>query len=276
MHPGVDEHRGAGHPDDGGIAPSRFDCAGVMRSTMRETPRSPSPEAPKPGLTISKIVAGAGAAVTSAVVGSAFGADGTVVGAAVGSVVSAVAAVAYERSLDRTREVVVSRVRLPNGRTAEVTQVIPIDATQVIPAQRAAGRVQPSAPVPPRRRRASLPRLVGATAVVFLLGLLAVTGFELLAGGPLLSSQQGTSVGRVLGYGPASGESDSPDSSGAAESSTAAPSSTTRTTTPRASSATKAPADASSESPSSIPTTSVRPSRTAGGAPSGGGSGATG
>jgi hypothetical protein len=239
---------------------------------MREPPQSP--EAPKPSLTISKVVAGAGGAVTSAVVGSAFGADGTVVGAAVGSVVSAIAAATYERSLDRTREVVVSRVRLPSGRTADVTQVIPVDATQVIPTQRAAGRVQSTAPVPPRRRRAGLPGLAVATAVVFLLGLLAVTGFELVAGGPLLSSQQGTSVGRVLGYGPASG--DSPDSSGAAESSTAASSSTTRTTTPRASSATKAPGDASSESSSSTPTTSARPSRTAGGAPSGGGSGAAG
>ena len=236
---------------------------------MREPAQPPVPEAPKSSLTISKIVAGAGAAVTSAVVGSTFGADGTVVGAAVGSVVSAVAAATYERSLDRTREVVVSRVRLPSGRTAEVTQVIPIDATQVIPAQRAAGRVQPTTPVPPRRRRASLPRLAGATAVVFLLGLLAVTGFELLAGGPLLSSQQGTSVGRVLGYGTGSGQSESSHSAGAAESSTAAPSSATRTTTPRASSAAKPPGDASSESSSSAPTTSARPSQTAGDASSG-------
>lgn len=168
-------------------------------------------------MTVSKIVAGAGAAATTAVAGSVFGADGTVVGAAVGSVVSAVTNAAYERSLDRTRKVVVSRVRLPGGHTADVTQVIPADdavatqvldpdATQIIPAQRAAairsGTVVAPVPEPPRRRR--LPLLIGATALIFLVGLLAVTGVELLAGGPVLSSQKGTSVGRVLGYTPSS------------------------------------------------------------------------
>ena len=89
-----------------------------MPSSLRNVPPPSPAAAPKAGLTVSKVIAGAGAAATSAVAGSVFGADGTVVGAAVGSVVSAVAAVAYERSLDRTRQVVVSRVRLPNGRTS--------------------------------------------------------------------------------------------------------------------------------------------------------------
>ena len=170
-----------------------------MPSSLRNAPPPPSPAAaPKAGLTVSKVIAGAGAAATSAVAGSAFGADGTVVGAAVGSVVSAVAAVAYERSLDRTRQVVVSRVRLPNGRTADVTQLIPADVTQVIPAQRSAAGARPATPVapvqPPRRTR--LPLLAGATALIFLVGLLAVTGIELLAGGPVLSSHQGGTSAR--------------------------------------------------------------------------------
>jgi hypothetical protein len=146
------------------------------------------------------------------VVGSAFGADGTVVGAAVGAVVSAVAAAAYERSLDRTRQVVVARVRRPGDPTTQATQVLSTEVTQVIPAQRVSGapvgqasgdaRVASLIPVPPRHR-IRLPLLAGATAVIFLLGLLAVTGIELLTGGPVLSSQResGTSVGRVLGYG---------------------------------------------------------------------------
>jgi hypothetical protein len=192
-----------------------------MTSSLRGAPPPPSlppPAAgPKAGLTVSKVVAGAGAAATSAVAGSIFGADGTVVGAAVGSVVSAVTAAAYERSLDRTRKVVVSRVRLPGGQTAEVAQVIPddaaatqvidVDATQVIPAQQRAAGIRPAAavaPVPPPTRRLRLPLLAGATALIFLVGLLAVTGVELLAGGPVLSSQHGTSVGRVLGYSPPS------------------------------------------------------------------------
>jgi hypothetical protein len=146
------------------------------------------------------------------VVGSAFGADGTIVGAALGAVVSAVAAAAYERSLDRTRQVVVARVRRPGDPTTQATQALSTEVTQVIPTQRVSGApdrragepgvASPTVPVPPRRRT-RLPLLAGATAVIFLVGLLAVTGIELLTGGPVLSSQResGTSVGRVLGYG---------------------------------------------------------------------------
>jgi len=264
---------------------ARPDDGGVMPLPLRNAPPRPSPAttpsrpAPKAGLTVSKVIAGAGAAATSAVAGSAFGADGTVVGAAVGSVVSTVAAVAYERSLDRTRQVVVSRVRLPNGRTAAVTQVIPADVTQVIPAQqRAAGaRPTPAAPLRPRRRP-RLPLLAGATALIFLIGLLGVTGVELLAGGPILSSQQGgTSVGRVLGDGNDSGSPattiDSPTttttSSATAPHSSAAPT-TARQANPAAPAPDGAAAD-NSAAPSATPpirsahssdtTTPVTPSR---------------
>ena len=195
-----------------------------MTSSLRGAPPPPPPSppaaAPKSGLTVSKIIAGAGAAATSAVAGSVFGADGTVVGAAVGSVVSAVTAAGYERSLDRTRTVVVSKVRLPGGHAAEVTQVIPPDAmatrvldpdaTQEIPVQRQPTGIRSTevvAPVPPPARRLRLPLLIGATALIFLVGLLAVTGVELLKGGPVLSSSQhGTSVGKVLGYTPPSAD----------------------------------------------------------------------
>ena len=94
---------------------------------------------PKSSLTVIEVIAGAGAAATAAVVGSAFGADGTVVGAAIGAVVSAVAAAAYERSLDRTRQVVVARVRRPGDATTQATQVLSSEVTQVIPAQRVSG-----------------------------------------------------------------------------------------------------------------------------------------
>src|SRR6476469_11059364 len=118
-----------------------------MTSSLRNPqpqPQPPSGAAAKASLTVSKVVAGAGAAATTAVVGSVFGADGTVVGAAVGSVVSAVAAAAYERSLDQTTKVVVARVRPRAGQDHEATQVmdaelIAAEVTQVIPAQRPAG-----------------------------------------------------------------------------------------------------------------------------------------
>jgi hypothetical protein len=127
---------------------------------------------------------------------------------------------------------VVARVRPRDGGGVEITQVMSTEAlateamssdvTQVIPVQRPAGATghartagatgppratgdarvgEPVAPVPtPRRTR--LPLLAGATVVVFLVGLMAVTGIELLAGGPVLSSsraERSTSVGTVLG-----------------------------------------------------------------------------
>lgn len=200
-----------------------------MSSSVRDHP--PPAAVSKSSLTISKVCAGAGAAATTAVVGSSFGADGTVVGAAVGSVVSAVATVTYELSLDRTRKMVVARVRPRGGGDAEITQVMSAEAlateamssavTQVIPVQRPPGATEraraadatgptratgegrvgePVAPVPPQRRT-RLPLLAGVTVVIFLVGLIAVTGIELLAGGPVLSShsQRSTSVGTVLG-----------------------------------------------------------------------------
>jgi len=177
-----------------------------MTSSLRNHPPQPPPRGAAKSLTVSKIVAGAGAAATTAVVGSVFGADGTVVGAAVGSVVSAVAAAAYERSLDQTTKVVVARVRPRPGQDPEATQVmdpelIAAEVTQVIPAQRPAGdrpttgSIAPA--VPARRRR--WPLFAGAAVLIFAVGLLLVTGLELVTGGPVLSSNQGgTSVGTLL------------------------------------------------------------------------------
>ena len=70
-----------------------------------------TPRRPTPDLTLSKVLAGAGAAVTSAVIGSFFGVAGTIVGAAVGSVASTVATALYELSLNRTREQILARLR---------------------------------------------------------------------------------------------------------------------------------------------------------------------
>lgn len=135
-----------------------------------------------PDLTVNKVLAGAGAAATAAVLGSYLGAAGTVMGAALGSVASTTASVLYQRSLDRTRETVVARIR--PGR---------------IPAQRSAPDAETViiAPVPPARRR-SWRRAVVAAIVVFLLGLAAVTGLEWATGSSLTTDESGTSVGRVI------------------------------------------------------------------------------
>jgi hypothetical protein len=189
----------------------------------------PAGQESKPDLTMTKVIAGAGAAATSAVMGSYLGAVGTVGGAAIGSVVSMVGASLYQHYLERTGDTVRARVRLPGGRTVTVTEqvevpaprsaldadaaptqvlVTPVDATPTTsmtgtaPARRPADQMPPSAaaaPVIAPRRPGRRGAMVGAAVVLtFLIGMLAVTGIEWLKGSTLNSGQSGTSVGHVL------------------------------------------------------------------------------
>ena len=112
---------------------------------------------PAPDLSVNKVLAGAGAAVTAAVIGSFFGVAGTVVGAAIGSVASTIATSLYELSLNTTRDRI--KARLIAGGNVDVEEDRP-------------------EPAPPR----PWGRWVGATALVFLLGMLVVTGVEFVEG----------------------------------------------------------------------------------------------
>lgn len=139
-----------------------------------------------PDLTVNKVIAGAGAAATAAVLGSYLGAAGTVTGAALGSVASTVATTLYQRSLDRTRDTVVARIRpglIPEQRRRSATGGP--DADTVV-----------FEPVPPPRR--PWRRAVVGAVIVFVLGLAAVTGLEWVKGSTLLTNESGTSVGRVV------------------------------------------------------------------------------
>lgn len=186
-----------------------------------QTPRTgETVAAPAPAITVNKVIAGAGAAATSAVFGSYFGATGTVAGAALGSVASTVATAVYQHSLDRTRDRLVSTVRLGDRTRGGATVLASESATEVtIPMQRVSPeqattrlRVEPDVR-PPRRRWIVVSALV--TALVFALGLLAVTGVEWAKGSSITTGQSGTSVGRVLqvGGGGAADESDKADRS---------------------------------------------------------------
>src|SRR4051794_3514305 len=81
------------------------------------------PAAHKVDLTVNKVIAGAGAAATSAVLGSFFGALGTVAGAAIGAIASTMATSLYEHSLNRTQDTVaaVRSRRRASAAAAEVT-----------------------------------------------------------------------------------------------------------------------------------------------------------
>jgi hypothetical protein len=127
---------------------------------------------PAPDLSVNKVLAGAGAAVTAAVIGSFFGVAGTVVGAAIGSVASTIATSLYELSLNTTRDRI--KARLNAGGDPDVEE---------------------DRPEPPQPRPWG--RWVGATVLVFLLGMLVVTGVEFVKGSSIAGTP-GTSVGRVF------------------------------------------------------------------------------
>lgn len=188
-------------------------------------------------LTVNKVIAGAGAAATSAVLGSFFGAMGTIGGAAVGSVVSMLATSLLEHSLDKTRDTVKAKVKLPGGRTVEVEG--PVTVPPPVAPEGEAGQAtvhvtpgeQPTevlsvvpgtdaAPAGSRWTRRRVLAMAGFTVLVFAIAMFAVTGIELIKGSPLNSSGTsggGTSVGRVLTSGggatdaPADAEDESTD-----------------------------------------------------------------
>jgi cytoskeletal protein RodZ len=160
-----------------------------------------------------------------------FGAAGTVLGAALGSVVSTLAAAVYEHSLDRTRDTVKARIKLPGGRTVDVAGKVEVPAPRVAaggeagqarvfvtPAESTNRRstmvlpsVSPASPARPRRRWVALTALAFG---VFLIGLLAVTGVELLKGSTLTRGETGTSVGRVVDPRPVSADPTEPTETG--------------------------------------------------------------
>jgi len=218
--------------------PPRTDAGARAAAASTSAPVADPPA--RPDLSVNKVIAGAGAAATSAVVGSFFGAAGTVLGAALGSVVSMIATTIYQHSLDRTRDTVKARIKLPGGRTVDVAGKVEVPAPRVAAAGET-GRarvyvtptgltdqptavlsaVSPASPARPRRRWVVRTAL---TVGVFLIGLLAVTGVELLKGSTLARGETGTSVGRVVDPRPVS--TDTTESSETAE-----PTETTATST---------------------------------------------
>jgi hypothetical protein len=228
------------------FAPPAATPAGGTGATARVT--TAQAEQKKRDLTVNKVIAGAGAAATSAILGSFFGAMGTVTGAALGSVFSAVVTSLMQHSLDKTRDTVKARIKLPGGSTVKVA------STTEVPAPSAAGdspstRVfvtpgdQPTQVIsavpaidagPPKSRRRLL-LMAGFTVVVFAIGMLAITGIELVKGSPLNTSSStsersgGTSLGSVLGDSRSAGTETSSEKATTSETETADP--TTEATT---------------------------------------------
>jgi hypothetical protein len=199
----------------GPAGPTQAYAAPASAATTVATTTEPA----KRDLTVNKVVAGAGAAATSAVLGSYFGAMGTVGGAALGSVFSAVVTWLYQHSLDKTRDTVKARVKLPGGRTVKVSSTTEVSAPRaagdgsttrvfVTPGDQATEVISavPAVDAGPPKSRRRLLVMTGFTVVVFAIGMLVITGLELVKGSPLNTSSSstsqrpgGTSLGSVLG-----------------------------------------------------------------------------
>ncbi len=107
----------------------------------------------KVDLTVNKVLAGAGAAATSAVLGSFFGAMGTVTGAAVGSIASTIVTGLYEHSLNRTKETLNAQIRkrrqsATRGGTASAADTDAISAAETMPMGRIPRSVDRPTPRP--------------------------------------------------------------------------------------------------------------------------------
>jgi hypothetical protein len=258
-------------------APHLRPVAEPPRQRLSSPTESTAPAPAAPDLTINKVIAGAGAAATSAVLGSFFGAAGTVTGAALGSVASTIASVIYQRSLDRTRDRLVARVRVTPGRRPDVASPSAVEFK--MPAQRTAPdaetvrlRVEPAIQ-PPRRRRAWL--WVGATVLVFAIGLLAVTGVEWAKGSSITTGESGTSVGRVIdGNRGATAPTQAPEATATPESSSSSEPTTAPTQEPTPS---NSPESGTAPTPAQTPAPTPAPTRAPGDRPGlGGGDGSQG
>jgi hypothetical protein len=269
---------------------------------------------PAHDLAVPKLAAGAGAAATSAILGSFFGDMGTVTGAALGSVFSAIVTWVYQRSLERTGQTVKAKIKLPGGRTVDVsgkTEVPPPIApggetgqarvyvtpnggadrpTEVMSAVPSGATTVSAAPAKPNSRKRILV-LTGFTVVVFAIGMLAITGIELVKGSPLSKTSSststrsgGTSLGSVLGGGSnaASTESSTSEKATSEESATDEPTEEetsspstddedSPTTAPRRSGAGADESSAPSRSAKATPTPTPTPNARSGGAADGGG-----
>jgi hypothetical protein len=198
-----------------------------------------------------QITAGALAAVTAAVLGSTLNVAGTITGAAVASVVSTIGSALYQRSIERTRESVrrvgskAWVVKPAEGETASEASAEALDETEVDIERKT-------------RETRRWPKVAAGAVLVFVLGMLAVTGIEWLRGAPLSGGSEGTTLGAVVGKPTERPERLTPPPS--VSSTPDAPSTTT--TPPGASASAPTSTTGSSPSSSSPPSSATPPSST--------------
>ena len=151
------------------------------------------------GVRPGQVISAALAAVTAAVLGSTMGLAGTVIGAGLASVVTTVAGALYLHSLERTKAgVQLVRERVRSGVTGHV--IIEREVTtqdQPDEAKPEDGAEEPPKERPSATRAIRWGAVVAGSVLAFVLGMLAITGYEKLTGGSL-SGGTGTTVGGVF------------------------------------------------------------------------------
>jgi hypothetical protein len=192
------------------------------------------------------------AAITAAAVGAVLGgAGGTIVGAGLAAIVTTVGSALYQRSLERTRDVVRTRIH-PRRPTHGGTSTDPPvrDATAALDGPTVVlGAEDGDAPGTGGRPWRRYALLAATGLLVFLVALLAITGIERVKGSPLSGGERGTSVGTMFGGG---------DATGTPTTTTTAPSTSDSAPTSAAPEET-APPTTTTEAPASTTTTSRAP-----------------
>jgi hypothetical protein len=151
-----------------------------------------------------QIAAGALAAVTAALLGSTLNVAGTITGAAIASIVSTIGSALYQRSIERTHESVLRVgskawvVKPVDGETASEASAEAPDETSGQTEGKTEDKTEVDAEDKARESR-RWPKVAAGAVLVFVLGMLAVTGVEWLRGAPLSGGDQGTTLGAVVG-----------------------------------------------------------------------------
>lgn len=240
----------------------------------------PEQERVRPRIEWLKVIAGALAAVSSAVLLSTLGAAGTLVGAALGSVIVSITSNVYSHGLERSRAQIAETQEIARQKLglaqAEVRRAERRhDDTSALEAHlhhadEQLAEVRSEMATPPsdpswRDRFVLLPwkRIAVVAGAFFVIAVLLITGFELIAGRPVstytggTSGDHGTSFSRVGGG--------SSHKSKAKQTPTPTPTPSTSSSSSPSSSPSTSPTASPTEEPSvpNTPSPSVTPSPTA-------------
>ena len=256
-------------PATGGSAPASASASGVTTTGTKP---------PALSVSVTAVIAGAFAAVTSALVGSRLGTSGTLIGAALGSVIGAMATSLYTWSIQRTVHVLkVITPKVVGGHPDDATagtattsdtnasptpegEATAQDATDGGPPGETASTDQGDARGGLSKRARWMLGGLAAAVVAFVVSLVVITGLE-TATGSSLSGGQGTTIQQVANRSSdtadaqdaatataapttsatsAASASATPSASASAQPATAAPSATTATTSPTSAAAASA------------------------------------